>query len=870
MALRFPLPRPLPWRPVPFAIALGGLLAWRSSPGPSANRSEALVGALAREGLTATAGDVAWVDPPPHGALGGLVASSRAIVRASAKGDPADLYLVRTRLSPEGVLLDVGGVYDLTRTIGADEGRPLLDGDHAIYASSVDGITMSVHELDLSGEPHEATRDFGRLARLENAITNLQETGQSAGVGRRGWSLDPSATTVKLEVAPDTLSIDADGRAIRIALGDGGALEGGAFVRPQEYPKARPGNLVTWAVDRVRNLSWFGDDRMQTLKAVAFAALDLFERARGAVREDSSAKEIAQDLGDLTSRTPVTYTDPETGWPPPPMKPVLHPPLPGEGEWVLLEHDPFVQTNPGAPPAFATSFIRTDHERKYTRIYVTVWDPRQVEMHMMAGTVEPVGATGEAGPGLIPRTPEVMRRVVAAMNGGFQAMHGEFGMMGDGVVYLPPKPFAATVAELRDGTTGFGEWPRETDIPDDILSYRQNLTALVLDEKFNPYGRNWWGGTPPGWHDKTHTVRTGICLTRERFVAYFYGNEIDAEVLADAMIAARCSFGIHLDMNAGHSGLEFYRVAPAKEFTPFGRPFQGDWEAEGNVDGLDGWKFRGRRMIRGMGLMNFPRYIHREGRDFFYLTLRHVLPGPDVAVDHAAPGEGHWTTKGLPQHGFPYALATTWVRADDAHPDRRIRLLALDPRAVRAAGAPGVPANAPTVVVLGGVARGKPEQPALFLGNGAFEIATEPPEHATQLLSGLAPNAPAAPRAEAAVGVVDDGNTLVYAELAGPSFDGSGAALDRLLARIGCGTRMLLPRALRPALGGTTGLGGEPAAPPDGPTVRLVRGEAPGARRIFEDTPIVPIGEWQPLQMQRIRYFKKPHPPAPAASAASP
>ena len=64
-----------------------------------------------------------------------------------------------------------------------------------------------------------------------------------------------------------------------------------------------------------------------------------------------------------------------------------------------LDDDPFVRTNPGAPPAFVTTFIRTDRERKYTRIYVTVWDPRQVELHMMAGTVEPVGATGEAGPG---------------------------------------------------------------------------------------------------------------------------------------------------------------------------------------------------------------------------------------------------------------------------------------------------------------------------------------------------------------------------------------------------------------------------------------------------------------------------------------
>ncbi len=148
--------------------------------------------------------------------------------------------------------------------------------------------------------------------------------------------------------------------------------------------------------------------------------------------------------------------DPEIGWPPPPLEPWVIPALPSEGQWNLQDKDPFVRKNEGLPAAFLTTYIRSDRTRKATRVYIALWDPRQVELHMMAGTVEPKGATGEAGPGIIPRTPEVMKRVVAASNAGFQALHGEFGMMADGVVYLPPKPYAATVAVLRDGTTGFG------------------------------------------------------------------------------------------------------------------------------------------------------------------------------------------------------------------------------------------------------------------------------------------------------------------------------------------------------------------------------------------------------------------------------
>ena len=75
------------------------------------------------------------------------------------------------------------------------------------------------------------------------------------------------------------------------------------------------------------------------------------------------------------------------------------PPLKGEGKWVSLENDPFVSKNPGAPSPFVFSFIRTDRKRIYSQVFVTLWDPRQVELHPVSGTVEPKSATGETGTG---------------------------------------------------------------------------------------------------------------------------------------------------------------------------------------------------------------------------------------------------------------------------------------------------------------------------------------------------------------------------------------------------------------------------------------------------------------------------------------
>jgi hypothetical protein len=641
--------------------------------------------------------------------------------------------------------------------------------------------------------------------------------------------------------------------------------------------------LVTWSVDRARASPWFGKDehareeRMQVIKALAFTARDWVLRTFGGNQSQSDAeKEVAEEIGNVGSGAagPVSFTDPEIGWPPARITPVHPAPLPGEGAWIALDKDPFITHTPGAPPAFLTTFIRPDKTRLATRIYITLWDPRQIALHMEAGTVEPVSAAGEAGPGVIPRTPEVMRRVVAGFNGGFQAMHGEFGMQANGILYLPPKPYAATIVEMRDGSTAFGAWPAAPDVPDDILSYRQNLTALVQNDKFNPWGRVWWGGTPKGWADNIHTTRSGICLTKENFVAYFWGNELSPDVLASTMLMARCAFGVHLDMNPGLAGFEFYNVAPASQWQPLGRPIQSDWEYEGQVRELPEFKFRARRMLKTMQEQNFPQYIHRDARDFFYLTARYVLPGAELpGPAQKQPGEGAWRTKGLPQHGFPYAIATSWTQPDAAHPEVKVRVLRVDPRTVRPAGSVGTSEETPTVVSFasgsaGGHddARGRhPAEVWLWLASGVFIVgSTAPAPDAMAIVSGVP--ASHAPAARVAVGIHDEDGMLDWVELAPDSTadDKTAVLLDKLLQQTGCSSRMVVPGDARAILGNSLDIVGEPAAPWTGAASRLVRGPAPGAHPIFESTPIVGPNVWQPLQNQRVRYFRKP------AKAAAP
>jgi hypothetical protein len=733
------------------------------------------------------------------------------------------------------------------------------------------------------------------MQRAQAAVTNWQQTGQTAGVTHTAFALDPVAgasaggSAGRVAWRDDgTLEARTNDRLVVIDPKDSRVLEGAELVRVVRDERARPGNLITWAVDRVRASPWVGDDRMQWVKAVAFTVLD---KARATFSRGTTAEDVRDELG-LESgpevEAPVgaaSFADPEVGWPPRPIPPVLARALPGEGKWIALDKDPFITpTATGSAPPFVTSFVRPDALRPDVRVYVTLWDPRQIALHMEAGTVEPISATGEHGTGLIPRAPEVIKHVVAAFNGGFQAQHGEYGMRADGIEYLPPKPYAATVVELKDGSNGFGAWPGSSPVPDDVLALRQNLTALVQNGKFNPWGRNWWGGAPPGWPDQIHTARSALCLTKEGFAGYFYSTSISAEDLAQGMLAARCAFGIHLDMNPGHAGFEFYDVATEDDAqaAPLGRPLQGDWEAQGKVPGMPGYVFRSRRMIRGMGHMLFPRYIQREARDFFYLTSRAILPGAAVpratGAPPADPEEGMWQTRALPQHGFPYALATAWVLAD-RRPDLKLRVVRADPRTMKPAeGASGDEATVLSLVSLSLVApRGAAPAVRLWSSGGMFSVATTPPgKDAVALAEGCGSTDPLAATARAGVGVEDEDGMLVWVELPpGVRPDPSAsAAMDAVLSRLGCSARMLLPGDARALLGGALDAAGGPVAPslrsPPGTflTSRLVRAAAPDAHPIFVDTPIVPIAVWQPLQAKRVRYFYEPPPSAPSASVA--
>jgi hypothetical protein len=824
-----------------------------------------LAAVLARRAIRVTEGTVVWLAGD-----GGPWTLRPALFLGHTEGELDDVFYAEIRPGSGGAILDVSSVTNLTHSSSAAEEQLVRAGDHAAFVSRAGDAVEAVTILDLRGEGERAVRELTRVQRLQHAITNLQETGRAPGFGRIRYHLARASDAATLAVSGDRFALSTEDGAIVIdPAAPEAPIEGGDRVEVQIADAGVPGG-ITWIVDTVRNLSFVGPEPIEWLENRVFAVEDFFERTQYAlVGSEDTEEAVAADLGATLDETLeqmteerralLTAQEAELGFPPPPMAPHITEgdPVEGEGEWIPVIDDPFVNQYPGAPPAFAQGFIRPDRERPYVRVYVTMWDPRQVQLRIMPGTREPESATGEVGAGQIPRDDRTLRRLVAAFNGGFQAMHGEFGMMADRRVYIPPKPWAATVAVFEDGHVGMGSWPAPNwrgayfderlanrQIPEGMVEMRQNLTSMVEDGEWNPWGRWWWGAAPEESEEQTFTYRSGMCLTTEGFMAFFWGHSLGPEALGQAMLSARCARSMHLDMNSGHCGFEFFRpYHPHDEATtppPVDR-VRGEYQHDDRMPGMRDWRVRARKAVRSMA-MRFPRYTARDPRDFFFLTLRPVLPGPALDDGTAL------STAGLPHRGWPYPLARahtgqTWiVRIDPRravprgiHGERHVTVLAGMTGEVQTAIDPGMSALYATRGPLG------------------WELGVGVAGHEDRVLLAGAPLS-SATGAGAAIAIDRDG-FMVYAE---------GGDLAAALARAGARDAIALDPDVRLAMVGESG-----AAAPDGETSRALATEADlvffaeegeAAEVLFPDNTPIPYRDWGFLQGQRVRYFPD-HPP---------
>ena len=762
-----------------------------------------------------------------------------------ARPDPAalrDVYTAEFRVRRDGAPFEVRRLTDLSRTADGDEDVLAVSGDGlAAFAGRVGQAYNSVSVVDFHGEPAALTADWPWGWRLANRITNLQRTGRPEGIGWRTYVFRDAPSRLALGFAQQGgLSAAGDGGAKFAIAADGSSPSQDVIV--QEMLKGRPAFLA-WAVDTAREVPWIGRRTIEWMEKYWFDFSDWLARKRYQLLGDEEGGAAAQYAAMVATKPSIGLA----GWPPAELKPLLHKPETGEGAWIAVEDEPFMR-NVDGPPLFYRTFLRVDPERPFAVAHVVAWDPARVELRMMAGVREPVSTTGLKGMGEVPREgPRAgeIERLVGAFNGAFQAMHGEWGMAIDRQYYLRPRPYGATIATYDDGRTAMGTWPNPVgEMPEGMRDMRQNVHPLVENGVYNPYRRVWWGGVPAGVEERVVTARSGVCLTFGRKLVYIWGEHLSPESLGAAMIASGCDYGLHLDMNTGHCGFEFYRVDPVGRQPKMSRAFVEWSEAEGPVPRRPDLVFRAKKMAREMGHMRFPRYVSRDPRDFFYLLRRRsVFDVPPAAAGAGPEWQPVGAVEGMPvpivraamgAGRFLYKVDTEQVvfRVVDGEPEDA--LLAV-PFGTQAAG-----------VTTGLRWRGDEKRP---MQNGESGLAFEGTGVAWRdagdtaggsILQGLSVNAAKLVKAAHAIGVDADGYVVVAASDEGAQ--DLGALLNG--ANVRESIVLIAPDETAPAGGDAHWL------------VASGRPE-PAAYRIFQDVEPVPPSVWREVYRRQGSAFGK-------------
>ena len=546
--------------------ALGLVVSLAQCAGGTPRDLDELAAALGdAAGVVVHGDDIRW--EPSRGASSDVDGGRFVLFLGAEKdGAPHDVYRGRVRLSPEGRPLGVVGVRNLTATPLGDDHALVVNGTHAAYATYAYGQEQSVTVLDLEGEGAQ----YAGVSTADRAmawVTNIQQTGDGAGIARWAVTFDNAPEKAGLALSETALDIDlleaGAVHRVRVDLAKGESQ--GGHIEPSKH---LPKKLSHWAVDTARAVPWIGPAPIAWLEEKTFALRDTVRQLAFKAKGGGDALAVTE------KEPPPSVLDPSQAsadlghWPPPAIRSIWKTPEPGEGEWTEPKQT-WVKKLPAAPSAFYEAFVRPDEDRPYAKVLFVAMDMRQLDLDMEAGSEDPKPLTGPPGSGRFPREPQSFQRIAAAFNGGFKTEHGAYGMMLHKRVLLPPMQGVATVVMTKDNHVGMGTWGMNKDIGGivdvesaDIVSYRQNLDPLVDSDKVNPLGRTQWGFTLPG--TGMQTERSGICINNAGHLLYAWGDDVSAISLGKAMKMAGCIYGMHLDMNPYHTGFLFTDVKDLK------------------------------------------------------------------------------------------------------------------------------------------------------------------------------------------------------------------------------------------------------------------------------------------------------------------
>jgi hypothetical protein len=227
------------------------------------------------------------------------------------------------------------------------------------------------------------------------------------------------------------------------------------------------------------------------------------------------------------------------------------PPLPGEGQWRVLE------TVHGEPAMFATFLRPSSVYTSYVAGIVSM-DQRLVSFQLRPGAEDP-GPGNWGVPSWIP--PGTRTGLLATFNGGFKLDTAAGGFYLNGVTRGTLTDGAASVAYYRNGTIKIGVWGRDLRMTSDVVGVRQNL-KLIVDHGQVPSDVNRnvissWGATLGGGY---YVWRSGLGITADGRIIFAYGPALDVAELAALLQRAGAVEALQLDINPFWMSFEYYRA----------------------------------------------------------------------------------------------------------------------------------------------------------------------------------------------------------------------------------------------------------------------------------------------------------------------
>jgi hypothetical protein len=271
------------------------------------------------------------------------------------------------------------------------------------------------------------------------------------------------------------------------------------------------------------------------------------------------------------------------GYRPPPIPPVIHPSLPGEGVW----HG----TGPllhGSSPVLVTTF-RPDPNYPQMLAGVAWIRSSLTRLVLYPGRYEPPNAGNAAA-----EVPVQQRaKLLATFNSGFRLEDDRGGFFTAGHLYAPFRDGQATIIGYRGGKVDVRTWRGGPTPGSNVQFARQNLPLIVNRGRLNPSLNNGalWGATVG---NAVRVWRSGVGIDAHGNIIYAAADIQTAQSLAQILRRAGAVRAMELDINIAWTTFNFYAT----------------WDAGSP-----------RKLLPGMG-RPATRYLVPDDRDFFSVYAR--------------------------------------------------------------------------------------------------------------------------------------------------------------------------------------------------------------------------------------------------------